>query len=93
MKWKTFFSALLLSALLSDLPFEATGDGIKKLKEKEFTLKQLLDWKIAKQILKDFDYSDSNVWPIFIFSAILIFGIGIINAYLKRKYLKKIKSF
>ena len=89
LKRKTFFSALFLSALLSDLPFVAAGDGIKKIQEQEFTLQQLLDWEIAKQILKDVDSGNNNFWPIFIFSAILIFGIGITNAYLKVKYLKK----
>ena len=29
LKWKTFFSALFLSVLLSDLPFVATGSGIR----------------------------------------------------------------
>ena len=89
LKWKTFFSALFLSALLSDLPFVAAGNGIKKLQEQEFTLQDLLDWKLAKQILKDSDYGDNNFWPIFIISSILIFGIGLTNVYLKRKYLKK----
>ncbi len=89
LKWKTFFSALLLSTFLSDLPFVAAGDGIKKLQEQDFTLRELLDWKMAKQILKDVDYGNNNFWLIFSFSAILIFGIGIINASLKRKYLKE----
>tara|TARA_Y100001978_G_scaffold99178_1_gene88799 strand:+ start:756 stop:1382 length:627 start_codon:yes stop_codon:yes gene_type:complete len=89
LKWKTFFSALFLSALLSDLPFVAAGDGIRKIQEQEFTLQQLLNLETVKQILKDIVYSNNNFWPIFIFSAILIFGIGITNAYLKVKYLKK----
>ncbi len=80
LKWKTFFSALFISVLLSDLPFVATGNGIRQLKDQNITIKKIIDGDIPSL--------EGNYLIIFILSAIMIFSIGIISAFLKRKFVK-----
>ena len=80
LRWKTFFSALFISVLLSDLPFVATGNGIRQLKDQNITIKKIIDGDIPS--------IEGNYLIIFIFSAIMIFSIGIISTFLKRKFVK-----
>ena len=80
LKWKTFFSSLFISVLLSDLPFVATGNGIRQLKDQNITIKKIIDGDIPSL--------EGNYLIIFILSAIMIFSIGIISAFLKRKFVK-----
>ena len=81
LKWKTFLSALLLSVFLSDLPFVATGNGIRELKDQNLTIRKILDGDIPS--------IDRNYLILFIFSAIIIFSIGIISSFLNKKFIKR----
>ena len=81
LKWKTFFGALLLSVFLSDLPFVATGNGIRQLRDKNITLSQIIDGDVASL--------EGNFLIIFICSAIMIFSIGIFSALLNKRFIKK----
>ena len=81
LKWKTFFSALFLSVLLSDLPFVATGSGIRELKDQNITIRQIIDG--------DLPSLDQKFLVVFISSALLIFSIGIFSSFLNKKILKK----
>ena len=81
LKWKTFFGALFLSVFLSDLPFVATGSGIRELKDQNITIKQIIDG--------DFPSLDQNFLIVFIFSALMIFSIGIFSSFLNKKIIKK----
>ena len=81
LKWKTFFSALFLSVLLSDLPFVATGSGIRKLKDQNITIKQIIDG--------DLPSLDQKFLIVFICSALIIFSIGIFSSFLNKKIIKK----
>ena len=80
LRWKTFFSALFISVLLSDLPFVATGNGIRQLNDQNITIKKIIDGDIPSL--------EGNYLIIFILSALMIFAIGIISAFLKRKFVK-----
>ena len=81
LKWKTFFSSLFLSVVLSDLPFVATGSGIRKIKDQNITIKQIIDGDIPSL--------DQKFLIVFIFSALIIFSIGIFSSFLNKKILKK----
>tara|TARA_Y100001978_G_C23645769_1_gene410687 strand:- start:156 stop:758 length:603 start_codon:yes stop_codon:yes gene_type:complete len=81
LKWKTFLGALLLSVFLSDLPFVATGNGIRKLKDQNITVKQIIDG--------NFPSLEGDFLIVFIFSALMIFSIGIISAFLNKKFIKQ----
>ena len=81
LKWKTFFGALFLSVFLSDLPFVATGSGIRELKDQNITIKQIIDG--------DFPSLDQKFLIVFIFSALMIFSIGIFSSFLNKKIIKK----
>ena len=81
LKWKTFFGALSLSVFLSDLPFVATGSGIRELKDQNITIKQIIDG--------DFPSLDQNFLIVFICSALIIFSIGIFSSFLNKKIIKK----
>ena len=81
LKWKTFFGALFLSVLLSDLPFVATGSGIRELKDQNITIKQIING--------DFPSLDEKFLIVFIFSALMIFSIGIFSSFLNKKIIKK----
>jgi len=81
LKWKTFFSALFLSVLLSDLPFVATGSGIRELKDQNITIKQIIDGELPSL--------DQKFLIVFIFSALIIFSIGIFSSFLNKKIIKK----
>ena len=81
LKWKTFFGALFLSVFLSDLPFVATGSGIRELKDQNITIKQIIDG--------DFPSLDQKFLIVFIFSALMIFSIGIFSSFLNKRIIKK----
>ena len=81
LKRKTFFSALFLSVLLSDLPFVATGSGIRELKDQNITIKQIIDGELPSL--------DQKFLIVFIFSALIIFSIGIFSSFLNKKIIKK----
>ena len=81
LKWKTFFSALFLSVLLSDLPFVATGSGIRQIKDQNITIKQIIDGELPSL--------DQKFLIVFIFSALMIFSIGIFTSFLNKKFIKK----
>ena len=81
LKWKTFFSSLFLSVVLSDLPFVATGSGIRKIKDQNITLKQIIDGDISSL--------DKKFLIVFIISALIIFSIGIFSSFLNKKIIKK----
>jgi uncharacterized membrane protein YdjX (TVP38/TMEM64 family) len=80
LRWRKFLLALIVSVLLSDLPFVATGNGFRKLQNQNFNIKKILDGNVPslqKQYL-----------IIFIVSVILVFSIGIIGTFIDRKYMK-----
>ena len=81
LKWRTFISALILSAFLSDLPFVATGNGIRQIKNKSITLEQIINGDVASL--------EGNFLLVFVISAIMIFSIGIFSAFLNKKFVKK----
>jgi len=81
LKWKTFFGALFLSVLLSDLPFVATGSGIRQIKDQNITIKQIIDGELPSL--------DQKFLIVFIFSALMIFSIGIFTSFLNKKFIKK----
>ncbi len=81
LKWRTFFSALCLSVILSDLPFVATGNGLRALSDQNFNIRKIIDGQVP--------VLEGKFLIIFIFSALLIFLIGIIGAFLNKKYIKQ----
>ena len=78
---RTFLSALSLSVILSDIPFVAAGDGLRKLQNQDFNIRQIIDGEVPN-IQGPFLF-------VFIVSVLLIFSIGIISAFLNKKYIKK----
>ena len=80
LRWRKFLLALIISVLLSDLPFVATGNGFRKLKNQNFNIKKILDGNVPS-LQKEY-------LIIFIVSVILIFSIGIIGTFIDRKYMK-----
>ena len=80
LRWRKFLLALIVSVLLSDLPFVATGNGFRKLQNQNFNIKKILDGNVPS-LQKEY-------LIIFIVSVILIFSIGIIGAFIDRKYMK-----
>ena len=80
LRWRKFLLALIVSVLLSDLPFVATGNGFRKLQNQNFNIKKILDGNVPS-LKKEY-------LIIFIVSVILIFSIGIIGTFIDRKYMK-----
>ena len=80
LRWRKFLLALIVSVLLSDLPFVATGNGFRKLQNQNFNIKKILDGNVPS-LQKEY-------LIIFIISVILIFSIGIIGTFIDRKYMK-----
>jgi hypothetical protein len=72
--------ALFVSALLSDLPFVATGNGFRELQNQNFNIRKIIDGEVPSL--------QREYLIIFIISVILIFGLGIIRNLIERKYLK-----
>ena len=79
-KKRTFFIALCISAFLSDLPFVATGNGLKYLKNKDFDLKEIINGDVPSL--------QGNYLIVFIISVLIIFAIGIFGAFINKKYIK-----
>ena len=80
LRWRKFLLALIVSVLLSDLPFVATGNGFRKLQNQNFNIKKILDGNVPS-LQKEY-------LIIFIVSVILIFSIGILGTFIDRKYMK-----
>ena len=80
LSWRKFLLALIVSVLLSDLPFVATGNGFRKLQNQNFNIKKILDGNVPS-LQKEY-------LIIFIISVILIFSVGIIGTFIDRKYMK-----
>ncbi len=80
LRWRKFLLALIVSVLLSDLPFVATGNGFRKLLNQKFNIEKILDGNVPS-LQKEY-------LIIFIISVILIFSIGIIGTFIDRKYMK-----
>ena len=78
LRWRKFLLALCISVLLSDLPFVATGNGLRQLQKNNIDLKNILDGNVPSL--------QGDYLLIFILSVILIFSIGIIGAFINRKY-------
>ena len=83
LKWRTFLIALVVSIILSDIPFVATGNALKSLQNQEFNIKDILNGN-SPALQKEY-------LILFVVSVILIFSIGIIGAFINRKYLKSTK--
>ena len=81
LRWRKFLTALLISIFLSDLPFVATGSTFRELQNGNFNIKNILDGDVPS-LQKEY-------LVIFIVSVIIIFSIGIIGAFINRKYLKE----
>ena len=81
LRWRKFLLALCISVLLSDLPFVATGNGLRQLQKNNIDLKKILDGNVPSL--------QGDYLLIFIISVILIFSIGIIGAFINRKYVKE----
>ena len=81
LRWRKFLLALCISIVLSDLPFVATGDGLRQLQNKNIDLKKILDGSVPSL--------QGEYLMIFIISVILIFSIGIIGAFINRKYVRE----
>ena len=80
LRFRKFLLALIVSALLSDLPFVATGNGFRELQNQNFNIKKIIDGEVPSL--------QREYLIIFIVSVILIFGLGIIRNLIERKYLK-----
>ena len=82
LRWRKFLLALIVSVLLSDLPFVATGNGLGVLKNQNFNIKGILDGNVPSL--------EKEYLILFIVSVILIFSIGIIGAVIDKKYIKSV---
>ena len=88
LRWRKFLLALIVSVLLSDLPFVATGNGFRVLKNQNFNIKKIIDGEVPSL--------QREYLIVFMVSVILIFGLGIIRNLIERKYLKstnKVENF
>ncbi len=81
LRWRKFLAALCISVFLSDLPFVATGNGFRQLQNDNFSIKNILDGNVPS-LQKEY-------LIIFIISVVFIFSIGILGAFINRKYLKE----
>ena len=82
LRWRKFLLALIVSVLLSDLPFVATGNGFRVLKNQNFNIKGILDGNVPSL--------EKEYLILFIVSVILIFSIGIIGAVIDKKYIQSV---
>ena len=85
LKWRIFLLSLIISIMISDLPFVATGDGFRELQKQNFKIKEIIEGNVPT-LQKEY-------LIIFIVSVILIFSIGIIGALINRKYIKNIPDY
>ena len=80
LKWRTFLCSLIVSSILSDIPFVATGNGLRELQKQNFKIKEIIEGNVPS-LQKEY-------LIIFIISVGLIFCIGIINSLINKKYIK-----
>ena len=81
LRWRKFFLALCISIFLSDLPFVATGNGLRQLQKQNIDLKNILDGNVPTL--------QGEYLILFIISVILIFSIGLFGTFINRKYIKR----
>ncbi len=74
LSWKKFMPALIISILISDLPFVAGGH----------TLSQIRGSNIRDVLSGDINVLDGPYLFILIISALIVFGLGMLNIFLKR---------
>ena len=75
LSWKKFMPALIISILISDLPFVASGYTISQLRD--ISLRQILDGEA--QIIK------GPYLYILIISALTIFSVGLFSLFMKQR--------
>ena len=85
LKWRIFLLSLIISIMISDLPFVATGDGFRELQKQNFKIKEIIEGNVPT-LQKEY-------LIIFIVSVVLIFSIGIIAALINRKYIINIPDY
>tara|TARA_Y100001968_G_scaffold278838_1_gene274414 strand:+ start:3698 stop:4414 length:717 start_codon:yes stop_codon:yes gene_type:complete len=73
--WKKFMPALIFSIILSDMPFVAAGKALKAFN----------DVNLQKILKGEVDLFFGNYLILFIASAIIIFGIGLLNIFFRKK--------
>ena len=71
--WKKFMPALIFSIIISDIPFVAAG----------YALRALNDISLQKILNREVSIISGNYLMIFIVSALLIFGLGFLNTFLR----------
>ena len=79
LKWRTYLLALIISVVLSDLPFVATGNGFREIQNQRFNLREIIEGNVPS-LQKEY-------LVLFIVCVLLIFSIGIIGAFVNKKYL------
>ena len=72
--WKKFMPALIVSIVISDIPFVAAGNTLKALKN--VNLQQILNGEV--------NIVSSGYLLLLIVSSLLIFGLGLINILIKK---------
>ena len=85
LKWRKFLLSLVFSAIISDLPFVATGNGFKEIQNRNISIREILEGNLPS-LQKEY-------LIIFIISALLIFSIGIIGAFINNKYINTDNDF
>jgi len=80
LRFRKFLLALIVSSLISDLPFVATGNGFRELQNQNYNIKKIIDGEVPSL--------QREYLIVFIVSVILIFTMGLIRNLLDRKYLK-----
>ncbi len=80
LKWRTFLFSLIVSSILSDIPFVATGNGFRELQKQNFKIKDIIEGNVPSL--------QREYLIIFIISVILIFCIGILNSFINKKFIK-----
>lgn len=75
LSWKKFMPALIISIIISDIPFVAGGYALSQLRD--VTLREILNGEVS--VIR------GPYLLILIISALIIFGIGFFNIYLKKK--------
>ncbi len=56
LRFRKFLLALIVSALLSDLPFVATGKGFRELQNQNFNIKKNYRWRSSITSTRIFNY-------------------------------------
>ena len=75
LSWKKFMPALIISIIISDLPFIAGG----------YALSEMRDVSIRQVINGEVDLIKGPYLIVLIISVIIIFGIGLFNLFLNKK--------